>query len=257
LAPEVLGRGGASTDSQASPPDPLLAIEGLDVAYGDVQVLWGVSLAVGRGEAIALIGSNGAGKTTLLRAISGTVPARRGRIRFRGEDVTALPPDRRVRLGVAHVPEGRQLFAGMTVRENLVMGAYSRRDDAAAVAADLEGTFRLFPVLQERRHQLAGTLSGGEQQMCAIGRGLMARPALLLIDELSLGLAPVVLERLVEAVRAIHGAGTTLLLVEQDVLTALDIAGRAYILANGRIVLAGESALVRESDLVREAYLGI
>jgi branched-chain amino acid transport system ATP-binding protein len=239
-------------------PDPvLLAVEGVEVAYGEVQVLWEVSLAVAPGEAVALIGSNGAGKTTLLRAISGTVPVRRGRVRFRGADVTALGPDRRVRLGVAHVPEGRQLFAGMTVRENLVMGAYSRRDHAATIRTDLAETFRLFPVLEERQHQLAGTLSGGEQQMCAIGRGLMARPALLLIDELSLGLAPVVVDRLVEAVRAIHAAGTTLLLVEQDVLTALDMAGRAYILANGRIVLADESARVRQSELVREAYLGI
>jgi branched-chain amino acid transport system ATP-binding protein len=240
----------------APPPAPLLAVEGLDVAYGDVQVLWDVSLAVGRGEAVALIGSNGAGKTTLLRAVSGALPARAGRVTFGGEDMTALAPDRRVRRGVAHVPEGRQLFAGMTVRENLLMGAYTRRD-GPAIAADLEGVLRLFPVLRERQSQLAGTLSGGEQQMCAIGRGLMARPALLLIDELSLGLAPVVVDRLVEAVRAIHAAGTTVLLVEQDVLTALDVAGRAYVLASGRIVLAGDSARVRQSDLVREAYLGI
>ncbi len=239
------------------PDAPLLEVDALDVTYGDVQILWEVTLAVARGEAVALIGSNGAGKTTLLRAISGTVPARRGAIRFRGGDVTALAPNRRVALGVAHVPEGRQLFAGMTVRENLVMGGYCRADGPEAMAADLQEVFRLFPVLEERQAQLAGTLSGGEQQMCAIGRGLMARPALLLIDELSLGLAPVMVERLVDGVRAIHGAGTTLLLVEQDVLTALDIAGRAYVIANGRVVLQGPSGVVRESDLVREAYLGI
>jgi branched-chain amino acid transport system ATP-binding protein len=238
-------------------PLPLLEVEGLDVAYGGVQVLWDVSLAVAPAEAVALIGANGAGKTTLLRAISGTVPPRRGRIRLRRADVTALPSNRRVRLGIAHVPEGRQLFAGMTVRENLLMGAYCREDRPAAVAADLARVFELFPALAERQRQLAGTLSGGEQQMCAIGRGLMARPTLLLIDELSLGLAPVMVDRLVEGVRAIHRGGTTLLLVEQDVAIALDVAQRAYVVANGRIVLQGPSRVVLESDLVREAYLGI
>ncbi len=236
---------------------PLLEVEGLEVAYGEVQVLWEVSLRVRRGEVVALIGPNGAGKTSLLRAVSGVVPARRGRIRLDGADVTGLPPYRRVERGVAHVPEGRQLFAGMTVEENLLMGAYCRRDGPAGVAADLARVFELFPVLGERRHQLAGTLSGGEQQMCAIGRGLMARPALLLIDELSLGLAPVVVDRLVEGVRAIHAAGTTLLVVEQDVATALELAQRAYVVANGRIVLEGASEALLGSDLVREAYLGI
>jgi branched-chain amino acid transport system ATP-binding protein len=238
-------------------PPPLLEVLDLEVAYGGVQVLWGITLAVGRAEAVALIGANGAGKTTLLRAISGTVPARRGAVRLGGRDVTALPSNRRVALGIAHVPEGRQLFAGMTVRENLLMGAYSRTDGGRTVAADLDRVFDLFPVLAERQRQLAGTLSGGEQQMCAIGRGLMARPALLLIDELSLGLAPVMVDRLVEGVRAIHRTGTTLLLVEQDVAIALDMARRAYVIANGRIVLEGESRAVLESDLVREAYLGI
>ncbi len=236
---------------------PLLEVEALDVGYGDVQVLWDVALRVGAGEVMALIGSNGAGKTTLLRAISGVVPARRGRILFRGQDVTTVPPDKRVRYGIAHVPEGRQLFAGMTVRENLMMGAYTRRDGREAVEADLERILALFPALTERRHQLAGTLSGGEQQMCAIGRGLMTRPALLLIDELSLGLAPVVVERLIEALRAIHATGTALLLVEQDVLTALEIADRGYVIANGRVVLESGSAELANADLVREAYLGL
>jgi branched-chain amino acid transport system ATP-binding protein len=239
------------------PGEPLLAAEGLDVGYGDVQVLWGISLAVGRGEAVALIGSNGAGKTTLLRALSGTVPVRAGRLTFRGQEITALPPDRRVALGLAHVPEGRQVFSGMTVRENLLMGAYSRRDGREQAQADLERVFTLFPALAERRDQLAGTLSGGEQQMVAIGRGLMGRPELLLIDELSLGLAPVVVERLAEAVREVHRSGTTLLLVEQDVQTALELAGRGYVIANGRVALEGASADLLRSPEIREAYLGI
>lgn len=236
---------------------PLLAVEGLDAGYGDVQVLWGVSLTVARGEAVALIGSNGAGKTTLLRAISGTVPERSGRITFKGNNITGLLPDRRVALGLAHVPEGRQLFAGMTVRENLMMGAYPRRDGRAEVNADLARVLSAFPILAERKHQLAGTLSGGEQQMAAIGRGLMGRPDLLLIDELSLGLAPVMVERLVEAVREVHRAGTTLLLVEQDVQTALGIVGRGYVIANGRVALQGSSAELLRSEEVRAAYLGI
>ncbi len=237
--------------------EPLLAVEGLDAGYGEVQVLWGVSLTVGRGEVVALIGSNGAGKTTLLRAISGTVPARRGRLTFRGEEITGVPPDRRVALGVAQVPEGRQVFNGMTVRENLMMGAYTRRDGRDEVGADLGRLYGLFPVLAERRGQLAGTLSGGEQQMVAIGRGLMGRPELLLIDELSLGLAPVVVERLVEAVRVVHRAGTTLLLVEQDVQTALELADRGYVIANGRVALEGPSTDLLQSEEIREAYLGI
>jgi branched-chain amino acid transport system ATP-binding protein len=235
----------------------LLAVEGLDAGYGDVQILWGVSLAVASGEAVALIGSNGAGKTTLLRALSGTVPTRGGRVLFKGQEITGLSPDRRVALGLAHVPEGRQVFNGMTVRENLMMGAYTRRDGRAEVQADLGRVLGLFPVLAERRDQLAGTLSGGEQQMVAIGRGLMGRPELLLIDELSLGLAPVVVERLVEAVREVHRAGTTILLVEQDVQTALEMAGRAYVIANGRVAMQGASAELLRSPEIREAYLGI
>jgi len=239
------------------PGEPLLVAEGLDVAYGDVQVLWGVSLTVARGEAVALIGSNGAGKTTLLRALSGTVPVRAGRLSFRGQDVTALPPDRRVAQGLAHVPEGRQVFSGMTVRENLLMGAYSRRDGREPARRDLERVLALFPALAERQGQLAGTLSGGEQQMVAIGRGLMGRPELLLIDELSLGLAPVVVERLAEAVREVHRSGTTLLLVEQDVQTALEMTGRGYVIAHGRVALRGTSQELLRSEEIRAAYLGI
>ncbi len=241
----------------AAAADRVLEVQGLDAGYGDVQVLWGVSLRVNRGEAVALIGSNGAGKTTLLRSISGTLPARGGRVAFQGADITTLPPDRRVALGVAHVPEGRQVFNGMTVRENLLMGAYARRDGRAEVHADLDRVFGLFPALAERRDQLAGTLSGGEQQMVAIGRGLMGRPGLLLIDELSLGLAPVVVERLAEALREVHRAGTTILLVEQDVQTALEMTGRGYVIAHGRVALEGSSAELLRSEEIRTAYLGI
>ncbi len=241
----------------AAAADRVLEVQGLDAGYGDVQVLWGVSLRVNRGEAVALIGSNGAGKTTLLRSISGTLPARGGHVAFQGADITRLPPDRRVALGVAHVPEGRQVFNGMTVRENLLMGAYARRDGRAEVHADLDRVFGLFPALAERRGQLAGTLSGGEQQMVAIGRGLMGRPGLLLIDELSLGLAPVVVERLAEALREVHRAGTTILLVEQDVQTALEMTGRGYVIAHGRVALEGASAELLRSEEIRAAYLGI
>ena len=245
----------------AAPPwggeAPLLAVEGLDAGYGDVQVLWGISLGVARGEAVALVGSNGAGKTTLLRTISGMLPARGGRVLFAGRDITSLPPDRRVALGLAHVPEGRQVFAGMSVRENLLMGAYTRQGGRAAVQADLDQVYSLFPVLADRKEQLAGTMSGGEQQMLAIGRGLMGRPAMLLIDELSLGLAPVVVERLVAAVCEVHRGGTTVLLVEQDVQTALEMAGRGYVIANGRLALQGTSAQLLRSEEVRTAYLGI
>ncbi len=241
----------------AGAADRVLEVQGLDAGYADVQVLWGVSLQVNRGEAVALIGSNGAGKTTLLRTLSGTLPARAGRVTFNGADITTLPPDRRVALGVAHVPEGRQVFNGMTVRENLRMGAYARRDGRAGVEADLQRVFGLFPALAERREQLAGTLSGGEQQMVAIGRGLMGRPGLLLIDELSLGLAPVVVERLAEALREVHRAGTTLLLVEQDVQTALEMTGRGYVIAHGRVALEGSSEELLRSEEIRTAYLGI
>jgi len=253
----VGGHGTSGGASSAGGGAPLLAVEGLDAGYGDVQVLWGVTLSVNRGEAVALIGSNGAGKTTLLRAISGTIPARGGRLTFEGEDITGLQPDRRVARGLAHVPEGRQVFNGMTVRENLRMGAYTRRDARDEVRADLDRVLALFPALAERQTQLAGTLSGGEQQMVAIGRGLMGRPELLLIDELSLGLAPVVVERLMAAVREVHSAGTTILLVEQDVQAALEIAGRGYVIAHGRVALQGSSEGLLRSEEIRSAYLGI
>ena len=244
----------------AAPPwggeAPLLAVEGLDAGYGDVQVLWGISLGVARGEAVALVGSNGAGKTTLLRTISGMLPARGGRVLFAGRDITSLPPDRRVALGLAHVPEGRQVFAGMSVRENLLMGAYTRQGGRAAVQADLDQVYSLFPVLADRKEQLAGTMSGGEQQMLAIGRGLMSRPKMLLLDEPSLGLAPILVTAIFKMIQTIHQKGMTILLVEQNARMALKIASRAYVLEIGQIVLEGDSDTVRRSPVVQEAYLG-
>jgi branched-chain amino acid transport system ATP-binding protein len=248
----------------ASPPAdataqtaPLLELEGVCSGYGRIQVLWGVSLTVYRGEAVALLGANGAGKTTLLRTIVGQLPLWDGALRFEGRDVAHLPPHRRVAAGMAMAPEGRQLFAGMTVWENLLMGAYARTDGPAAIERDLEWVETLFPRLKERRHQLAGTLSGGEQQMCAVGRALMARPRLLLIDELSLGLAPVVVDRLIEALQAVRRAGVTLLLVEQDVENALTLAERGYVLESGRITLAGTREALLHDPQVREAFIGI
>src|SRR5215468_958062 len=203
--------------------EPLLTIGGLSAGYGDVRVLCDISLAVEAGEITCIVGSNGAGKTTLLRTISGLVRATSGRILFAGEDLTTLDPDQILARGIAHVPEGRRLFRGLSVRDNLLLGAYLRRDDAG-VRKDLDYVFALFPILRERQSQDAITLSGGEQQMCAIGRGIMSRPRLLMIDELSIGLAPRLVERLGEALVEINKGGITILLVEQDVITAFEIA---------------------------------
>src|SRR5882724_9456826 len=209
--------------------EPLLTIEGLSAGYGDVRVLWDISLAVAAGEITCIVGSNGAGKTTLLRTISGLVRAAAGGIRFVGEDITGLPADRILARGIAHVPEGRRLFRGLNVRDNLMLGAYLRRDKAE-IERDLDYVFALFPILRERQRQDAITLSGGEQQMCAIGRGIMSRPKLLMIDELSLGLAPRLVERLSEALIEINRNGLTILLVEQAVMTAFEIARHALII---------------------------
>jgi ABC-type branched-subunit amino acid transport system ATPase component len=236
--------------------DPLLLVEGLGAGYGGVQVLWDVTLEVRPGEVVALVGSNGAGKSTLLRAVSGLLRPWRGRVRWQGRDIAGLPPEAIVRLGMAHVPQGRRLFADLTVRENLLVGAYARTD-RAAVAADLRDVLDLFPVLGERLHLTAGQLSGGEQQMAALARALMVRPRLLLIDEPSLGLAPIVVQALMEAVDRLRGRGTSLLLVEQDVAVALDHADRGYVMETGRITLAGTADALRRSPRVREAYLGV
>lgn len=234
---------------------PLIEVTGLDGGYGGIQVLWGIDLAIGAGESVALIGANGAGKTTLLRSLAGQLKASVGSISFDGRDVTGLPVHERVRLGMMMVPEGRQLFAGMTVTENLLMGAYARDD--TKVDEDLERVRELFPMLRERSGQLAGNMSGGEQQMCAIGRALMAKPRLLMIDELSLGLAPVVVDRLIEAIDQIHRSGVTLLIVEQDVVNATTMADRGYVVENGRIVLEGRSQMLLNDKRVQDAFMGI
>lgn len=234
----------------------MLQIKALHAGYGDVPVLWGVDLEVERGEIACLVGSNGAGKTTLLRAISGLLPASSGSIVFEGEDLARADPERVLAAGIAHVPEGRRLFAAMSVRDNLLMGAYLRRDGAAAIARDLERMYALFPILRDRQTQDAGTLSGGEQQMCAVARGLMSAPRMLVIDELSLGLAPTVVDQLCDALRRLNQEGLTLLVVEQDVATALELAKRAFVLDTGRVTHSGSSASLRNDPAIREAYLG-
>ena len=236
--------------------EPLLSVSGLTAGYGDVQVLWGIDLAVREGEIACIVGSNGAGKTTLLRTISALVTAKTGAIRFAGRPLERADSEAVLAAGIAHVPEGRRLFKGLSVRDNLLLGAHLRHDKAG-IAADLERVYQIFPILAERRQQDATTLSGGEQQMCAVGRGIMSRPRLLLIDELSLGLAPQAVEKLAAALVEINKAGVTILLVEQDVLTAFEVAGRGFVLELGRITLSGETRALAENPAVRAAYLGL
>jgi branched-chain amino acid transport system ATP-binding protein len=230
----------------------MLQLDGLSAGYGAVEVLWEVGLEVGDNEVVALVGSNGAGKTTLLRAVSGLVPPTAGDVRFDGNSLAGLRPEEIVTRGVAHVPEGRRLFSGLTVRENLMAGGYAHPD-----GADLERAVALFPRLGERMGQVAGSLSGGEQQMCAIARGLMSRPKLLMIDELSLGLAPKLVDQIIDRLEDVAAQGTSLLVVEQDVDAALRVASRGYVLENGRIAASGSSAELSDDPRVREAYLGI
>jgi len=234
----------------------LLKIEGVFAGYGDVQVLQDVGLSIRPGQIVCLIGSNGAGKSTLLRTLSGIVRAKSGSILFAGADITRLSPQAIVGCGIAHVPEGRRLFTGMTVRENLLMGTYLRNDGQSSVRRDLDFVLATFPRLAERLTQDASTLSGGEQQMCAIGRGIMARPELLMIDELSLGLAPKLVGELADALRAVNRTGLSILLVEQDVATALELAHYGFVLDTGRIVLSGPAAALANDALVQKAYLG-
>ena len=234
----------------------LLEIEGLSSGYGGLQVLWDVSLEVQSGELVALLGANGAGKTTLLNTVSRLLTPWAGSIRFDGRDLTRARTDEIVAAGIVQVPQGRRLFAGLSVRDNLLQGAYLRRD-RPGIAQDLERVFGLLPRLSERAAQPAGQLSGGEQQMCAIGRGLMARPRMLLIDELSLGLAPLVVDQLLGLLAEIRRAGTTVLLVEQDVQVALEHADRGYVLETGRIVQSGRASDILEDPRIRQAYLGL
>jgi len=236
--------------------DILLEVRGLDAAYGDVQVLWDVSFTVEKGKVNAIVGSNGAGKTTLLKTISGIFSPRKGEIRLGEERLDRLSTQAVVRRGVIHVPEGRRLFPEMTVEENLIMGAYHRGRDKE-ISADLDHVYELFPRLLERRRQKAGSLSGGEQQMATIGRGLMGRPRLFLIDEMSLGLAPLIVDNLVEIVAAINKEGTTVLLVEQDVQLALENSDYAYILETGKVVKEGPSGELLKDPEIKDIYLGM
>ncbi len=233
----------------------LLRVDRIEVAYGDMTAVRGASLEIQKGEIVAVIGSNGAGKTTTLRAISGLLPLRGGRIEFENERIDRLPPSKVVARGIAHVPEGRQLFPSMTVLENLELGASSRVAKTRK-AQTLEWVFQLFPRLMERHRQIAGTLSGGEQQMVAIGRGLMARPKLLMLDEPSLGLAPVLVRTIFNALAEINRNGTTILLVEQNVLRALQLSHRGYVLENGQVALEGPRERLLAEGHIKQAYLG-
>jgi branched-chain amino acid transport system ATP-binding protein len=236
---------------------PILELHSLRVGYGEVQVLWGIDLLVRRGEITALIGSNGAGKTTLMRALSGLIPIQSGS--YRSDDVDLVDATAAAILshGIVHVPEGRRLFGAMSIEDNLLMGAYSRTAGRAEISRDMDRVYAMFPKLFERRNQAAATLSGGEQQMCAIGRGLMSAPILLMIDELSLGLSPLLVEQLVAALRALNVEGMSILLVEQDVTTALDLCHSAYVMDMGRIVRSGSGADLLADPIIRDAYLGV
>ena len=246
----------AATTTKAAPvTSSALVIDGLSAGYGDTQVLWDVSMRIEPGEIVALIGSNGAGKSTLLGAISGVVKTWGGAVRYGSRELTGLEPDRIVAAGVLQVPQGRRLFGSLTVEENLIMGAYLRRD--AEVKSDIERILTLLPRLRERFDFLAGRLSGGEQQQVAIARALMARPQMLLIDEMSLGLAPVLVDQLIDLLGQIHETGVSILIVEQDVQTALEVSSRAYVLETGRISLSGPSAQLLDDPQVKKAYLGV
>ncbi|MER3417976.1 MAG: ABC transporter ATP-binding protein [Chloroflexota bacterium] len=234
----------------------LLEVQDLHVYYGNIHALKGISLEVGEGEIVTLIGANGAGKSTTLNAISGLIRPSAGSIRYDGEDITKVPAHEIVARGVVQVPEGRRIFARLTVRENLLMGAYRIRD-RRAVEEGIERVFAMFPRLKEREHQVCGTLSGGEQQMLAIGRALMTQPRVLLMDEPSMGLAPVLVDGIFATIRYLHEGGTTILLVEQNARMALSVADRGYVVETGRIVLADTAAALQANDAVRRAYLGI
>ena len=236
--------------------EPLLAVEAIDVFYGDIQVLYGLGFEVREGEVVTLLGSNGAGKTTTLRAIAGLRPPRAGDIRFRGQSLLRTPASARAELGISLVPEGRELWPQLTVRENLELGAYHPRARAGA-ARNLEHAFTLFPRLRERSSQLAGSLSGGEQQMCAIGRALMSEPSMLMLDEPSLGLSPLLVEQVMRTIAELHASGMTILLVEQNLGQALEVAQRGTVIETGRVRLQGTSAELAANPEIRAAYLGL
>ena len=231
----------------------LLQVEGIRVAYGGIEALRGVSFDVDEGEIVTLLGANGAGKTTTLRTVSGLLRPKAGTITFEGQRIDSTAPHLMVRRGIGHVPEGRRIFPRMSVRENLTMGAYHRSDD---LSSDLDRVFELFPVLRERQSQDGGTLSGGEQQMLAIGRALMGQPRLLLLDEPSMGLAPMIVTRIFDIIREINQQGTTVLLVEQNAAQALRLANRGYVLETGEVVMSDKAAALLKNDRIREAYLG-
>lgn len=246
----------SSPVSEKGAADVVLSVSSLNAGYGDVNVLWDVSLHLHRGEVVALVGSNGAGKTTLLRALSGVLPVTHGHLQWKGRDVTHTTCTDRVVSGIVHVPEGRHVFYGLSVRNNLVLGAIAQNHTKQEIESDLEWIYSLFPELKTREKHVAGLLSGGEQQMLAIGRGLMARPELLLIDEMSLGLAPVVVERMLPSISKVSAERkVAVLLVDQDVDLALEIASRGYVLENGRVALEGDARALRESDQIVERYL--
>jgi branched-chain amino acid transport system ATP-binding protein len=234
---------------------PLLKVDAIQTFYGAIQALKGISIDVFEGEIVTLIGANGAGKTTTLRSISGIVAPKLGTITFQGQDITGVPGHEVAGMGIAHSPEGRRIFPRMTVLENLEMGAFTRKD-VPAIRADIDRVYELFPRLEEREKQRAGTMSGGEQQMLAMGRALMAQPSLLLLDEPSLGLAPVIVDKIYEIIREINGQGVTILLVEQNANYALDVSNRGYVLETGTIALTDKSDALRTDERVKAAYLG-
>ena len=234
---------------------PLLELKDLKVAYGGIQAVKGIDLSVDQGELVCLIGANGAGKTTTLKGITGLQPIKSGKIHYAGEDITGKPAFKLVRKGLSMVPEGRGVFGALTIEENLAMGAYAR-DDRAAIKDDVERVFGLFPRLKERRKQTAGTLSGGEQQMLAMGRALMSRPKLLLLDEPSMGLAPLMVQKVFETVMAVSKEGVTILLIEQNAKLALEVSQRGYVMESGEIILHGNAADLLSDPKVRAAYLG-
>ena len=242
------------TSATASNGGALLTLEGVHTYYGHIHALQGVDIEVAKGEIVTLIGTNGAGKTTTLKTISGLLHPRQGRVVFEGQDISKVPAHTLVRQGIGHAPEGRRIFSRLTVLENLQMGAYTRNQ--REIGGDIDRVMELFPRLRERTYQQGGTLSGGEQQMLAIGRALMSRPRVLLLDEPSLGLSPILVQQIFEIIREINSQGTTILLVEQNALQALTVAARGYVIQTGRVVLTGPAAELRENETVRKAYLG-